>query len=81
MSQNLERLPIFVMAERICDEVWQEVANWSRYDREVMGGQLIRAADSIGANIAESHGRFHFAGVCQVTCVNGMTIDTKRSPL
>lgn len=61
MSMNLDRLPIFVAAEKVCDDVWQEVANWSRYDREVMGSQLIRAADSIGANITESHGRFHFA--------------------
>ena len=25
-----------------------------------MGGQFIRAVDSIGANIAEGYGRFHF---------------------
>jgi four helix bundle protein len=31
-----------------------------RYDREVIGSQLIRSADSIGANIAESHGRYHY---------------------
>jgi hypothetical protein len=37
MSLNLERLPIFLAAETISDEVWQEVANWSRFDREVIG--------------------------------------------
>jgi four helix bundle protein len=36
------------------------VVKWEPFAREVVGGQLARAADSIGANIAESYGRFHY---------------------
>jgi four helix bundle protein len=61
MALNLDRLPIFQAAEQLSDEVWAEVARWERFNREVVGSQLIRAVDSIGANIAESHGRFHYA--------------------
>ena len=32
---------------------------WSPFARDTVGQQLVKAADSIGANIAESAGRFH----------------------
>jgi four helix bundle protein len=55
-----EDMKVLQMAEAIADEVWQAVAEWQPFAREVVGGQLTRAVDSIGANIAESFGRFHF---------------------
>jgi four helix bundle protein len=33
---------------------------WDPFARQVVGGQLARAADSVGANIAEAFGRFHY---------------------
>ncbi len=33
---------------------------WSPFAQDTVGKQLIRAVDSIGANIAESYGRYHF---------------------
>jgi four helix bundle protein len=35
------------------------VLTWDRFDRWSLGLQLIRAIESVGANIAESEGRWH----------------------
>jgi four helix bundle protein len=45
------------LAARLADEVYDEVARWSKFDAWAVGIQLVRAADSIGANIAEGLGR------------------------
>jgi four helix bundle protein len=60
MATRTGDLELVQKAEAICDLVWETVKNWERFNLEVMGSQTIRAADSIGANIAESHGRYHY---------------------
>ncbi|MDX1522184.1 MAG: four helix bundle protein, partial [Anaerolineae bacterium] len=60
MASSLEDLRILKVAEEIADDVSGFVTDWRPFARDVVGGQLARAADSIGANIAESFGRFHF---------------------
>lgn len=60
MSATFEDLQILRSAEEIADAIWQHVAAWKTLPRDVVGVQLARAADSIGANIAESFGRFHY---------------------
>jgi four helix bundle protein len=47
-------------AEGIADDVWKLTLQWNGYARDVVGKQLARAADSVGANIAEAFGRYHF---------------------
>lgn len=60
MATPFEELHVLKLAETLCDEVWREVGTWQEFPRNVVGGQLTRAIDSIGANIAESYGRFHY---------------------
>jgi len=41
------------------DELYVVISRWPSFDRWSIGIQLVRAADSIGANIAEGAGRWH----------------------
>jgi four helix bundle protein len=41
----------------LADEVWKMVRTWEMLARDTVGKQLVRAADSIGANLAEGSGR------------------------
>jgi len=54
---QFENLRVYQLAEAVADEVWQLVMTWERFARSTVGSQLVRAADSIGANIAEGAGR------------------------
>lgn len=39
--------------------IWDEVSRWTRLAQRTVGEQLIRAIDSVCANIAEGFGRYH----------------------
>lgn len=52
-----ETLEVYQLAEQASDEIWRIVARWDSFARDTIGKQLVRAADSIGANIAEGFGR------------------------
>jgi four helix bundle protein len=45
------------MSEDLADEIWRIVTGWDYFARDTVGKQMVRAADSIGANIAEGTGR------------------------
>ncbi len=60
MATELEDLKILQNAETIADAVWKRVVQWEEFAKDVVGKQMARATDSIGANIAESYGRFNF---------------------
>ena len=59
MSQqtNFERLEIYQLSEKLSDHIWKIVAGWSHLAQDTVGKQVVRSADSIGANIAEGSGR------------------------
>ena len=60
MATELEDLKILQNAENIADAIWKRVVQWEDFAKDVVGKQMARATDSIGANIAESYGRFNF---------------------
>jgi four helix bundle protein len=53
---NLEELKIYNISMEIGDEVWKMVDSWNRFEKETLGKQFVRAADSISLNIAEGYG-------------------------
>lgn len=60
MAAELEDLRILRTAEGVADEIWKMSLTWGNYARDVVGQQMTRSVDSIGANIAEAYGRFHY---------------------
>ncbi len=54
MSQtNFQKLDVYKLAEKLADEIWNIVIKWDALAKDTVGKQIIRSADSIGANIAE----------------------------
>lgn len=60
-SQSFENLRVYLLAEDLADLVWKIVLGWRGIARETVGKQAVRAADGIGANIAEGYGRGSYA--------------------
>lgn len=59
MTLRFEDLRVLQSAEKVADGFWNVVITWGALAKDSMGVQIIRAADSIGANIAEAYGRYH----------------------
>jgi four helix bundle protein len=56
-SRSFEQLRVYQLAEELADSIWDIVRQWDILSRDTVGKQIIRSADSIGANIAEGYGR------------------------
>ena len=54
---NFEKLQVYQLSEKIADNIWNIVVTWNAFARDTVGKQIVRSADSIGANIAEGSGR------------------------
>jgi four helix bundle protein len=57
VSSDFQQLRVYRLAVTLADEVYATVERWPILARSSFGAQLIRSADSIGANIAEASGR------------------------
>jgi four helix bundle protein len=55
-----EDLHVYRLSEDLADQVWEFVSVWPAFAQRTVGEQLVDAADSIGANIAEGAGRYTF---------------------
>lgn len=56
----MEKLEVYQLAESFSDTIWQLVAKWNSFQRDTIGKQVVRSADSISANIAEGYGRYYY---------------------
>jgi four helix bundle protein len=57
---NFENLRVYKLSEELADEIWKIVFRWNTFAKDTVGKQIVRSADSIGANIAEGTGRHNF---------------------
>jgi four helix bundle protein len=57
---NFEKLRVYELAESLADGIWSAVLTWNYLAKTTVGKQIIRSADSIGANIAEGTGKGSF---------------------
>lgn len=57
---KFEELQVYQLAEKLADEIWFIVDAWNQFAKDTVGKQIVRSADSIGANIAEGTGRYNF---------------------
>ncbi len=78
MATAFEDLRILQSAEGCADKIWKRVVRWDEFAKDVVGKQIARAMDSIGANIAESFGRFSFGEKLQfLYYARGSLFETK----
>lgn len=60
-SKSFEDLRVYQLAEQLADFIWKLILKWPALARNTVGAQMVRSADSIGANIAEGSGRGTYA--------------------
>ncbi len=54
---NFENLRVYQLSEELADKIWDIVLGWDNFAKDTVGKQVVRSADSIGANLAEGEGR------------------------
>lgn len=57
---ELEELQIYQLSMTMAEEVWNIVINWDYFPKDTVGKQLIKAVDSVAANLSEGFGRFFY---------------------
>lgn len=63
MIQSLDDFRVYQLAMALGEDIWKIVAKWNYFCKDTVGKQLVRAVDSIAANLSEGLGRYHFREV------------------
>ena len=57
---KLEELNVYVLSMDMAERICEIVVKWDYFTKDTLGRQLVRAADSIAANLSEGFGRYHY---------------------
>jgi len=60
MIHSLEDFKVYGLAMSLGQETWNLVDGWNYFQKDTIGKQLVRACDSVAANLSEGLGRYHF---------------------
>ena len=56
----LEELQVYHLAKEVSDATWEIYCTLPQEHKYKLGQQFLSAADSVGANICEGYGRYHY---------------------
>jgi four helix bundle protein len=51
---------VFDLSMECSQKIWDRVMEWKYFEKDTIGKQLVRSADSVSANLIEGAGRYHF---------------------
>ncbi len=57
---ELEDLRVYNQTMDFGEEVWKIVIKWGFFEKDTVGKQLVKASDSVAANLSEGFGRYHY---------------------
>jgi four helix bundle protein len=57
---KLEDLEVYQLSRLLSKKAWDIYSRLNWQMKKIMGDQFIESSDSIGANIAEAYGRYHY---------------------
>lgn len=57
---KVQDLEIYNLAMELAEDIWEAVKDWEFFAKDTVGKQLVKAADSIAANISEGFGRYSY---------------------
>jgi len=57
---ELEELRVYNLSMELGEIIYQTVEKWSYFDKDTLGKQIVRSADSVAANISEGYGRYFY---------------------
>lgn len=57
---KLEELQVYQLSMELGEKVWNVAIGWDYFLKDTIGKQLVRAVDSVAANLSEGFGRYHY---------------------
>lgn len=57
---EIKNLEVYKLARELSKIGWEIYKGLSWQDKKIMGDQFIESTDSVGANISEGYGRYHY---------------------
>jgi len=57
---KLEELRVYQLSMELGEKIWEIVVDWDYFQKDTTGKQLLRAVDSVAANLSEGFGRFFY---------------------